>query len=205
MIEPARLLIATNNQGKLREYTALLVEQPFLLISLAQAGLAFEIEETASSMEENAVQKASAYAMMSGLITLADDSGLEVDALGGEPGPFSHRYAGEGVSDSYRNEYLLQKLQDVPREKRGARFRCVIAIATPWGGVETCEGVCEGVIAFEPKGAYGFGYDPVFHIPELGKRMAELTLDEKNMISHRARAAQKAQLILRSLIYQDGT
>lgn len=199
MSKRAGLLVATNNQGKLREYAGLLGGLPFKLITLADAGVAADIQETGSSMAENAVQKATACARLSGLTTLADDSGLEVDALGGEPGPLSRRYAGENVSDRERNEYLLGKLRGIPWEKRGARFRCVIAIAAPDGKVETCEGVCEGIIAFDSKGEGGFGYDPIFHLPELGKRMAELTLEEKNRISHRARAAEKARAIVQRL------
>jgi XTP/dITP diphosphohydrolase len=195
----ARLLVATNNRGKLREYAGLLGGLPFELITLAEVGVAADIQETGSTMAENAVQKATAYARLSGLTTLADDSGLEVDALGGEPGPLSRRYAGENVSDRERNEYLLAKLRGIPWEKRGARFRCVIAIAVPDGKVETCEGVCEGIIAFDSKGEGGFGYDPIFHLPDVGKRMAELTLEEKNRISHRAMAAQKARVILQRL------
>lgn len=194
--EPAKLLVATNNQGKLREYNSLLGGLPFKLTTLLEAGITVDIEELGSSIEQNAIQKATAYATLSGLLTLADDSGLEVDALGGEPGPLSRRYAGENVSDRERNDYLLARLEGVPWERRGARFRCVIAIAMPEGKMETCEGVCEGIIAFEPKGEGGFGYDPVFHLPKLGKRMAELSLEDKNRISHRARAAQKARRIL---------
>jgi len=188
--------VASNNHGKLREYVALLDGVPFRLVTLADAGITEEVEETGSSMEQNAVQKATAYAAMSGLITLADDSGLEVDALGGEPGVFSRRYAGENASDAERNNFLLKKLEGVPREERGARFRCVIAIAVPGGRVETCEGVCEGVIAFDARGKGGFGYDPVFDLPELGRRVAELSPEEKNRISHRADAARKARIIL---------
>jgi len=199
LTEPLKLLLATNNRGKLREYAPMLGGLPFELVTLAEAGITVDIEETGSSLEQNAIQKATEYAALSGLVTLADDSGLEVDALGGEPGPLSRRYAGENVSDSERNDYLLAKLEGVPWERRGARFRCVIAVAVPGGGVETCEGVCEGIIAFDTKGEGGFGYDPVFHLPELDKRMAELTLEEKNRISHRARAAQKARLILERL------
>jgi XTP/dITP diphosphohydrolase len=198
LAETAKLLVATNNRGKLREYALLLGELPFELETLAEAGIVEEVEETGSTMEENAIQKATRYAGLSGLVTLADDSGLEVDALGGEPGVQSRRYAGENTSDSDRNRYLLGKLAHVPWEKRGARFRCVIAVATPDGRVDTREGVCEGVIALRPRGEGGFGYDPVFYLPELGRAMAELTLEEKNRISHRARAAQAAgELLLR--------
>jgi len=166
------------------------------MITLDEAGITVEVEETGSTMEENAIKKASEYAVLSGLTTLADDSGLEVDALGGEPGVHSRRYAGENASDEERNAYLLSKLENVPCERRDARFKCVIAIVLPDGKIKTCEGVCEGVIAFEPRGNEGFGYDPIFHMPELDKRMAELTLDEKNRVSHRAKAAQKARFLL---------
>ena len=195
----AKLLIATNNRGKLREYAQLLDGLLFEFTTLAEAGIAVEVDETGSSMEQNAIQKAIAYADLSGLVTLADDSGLEVDALGGEPGVMSRRYAGEDASDRERNDYLLAKLHDVPWEKRGARFRCIIAVAMPGGEVETCDGVCEGFIAFEPKGEGGFGYDPIFHLPDQDKRMAELTLEEKNRLSHRAKAARKARRILEAL------
>ena len=199
MSEPAKLLVASNNLGKLREYASLLGGLPFELTTLAGERITDEIEETGSSMEQNAIQKATAYAALSGLITLADDSGLEVDALGGEPGALSRRYAGENVSDRERIDYLLAKLDGVPREGRGARFRCVIAIATPEGKVETSEVVCEGIIELDSKGEGGFGYDPIFYLPELDRRMAELTLEEKNRISHRGRAAEKARPILELL------
>lgn len=202
MIKPAKLLVATNNRGKLREYAELLKGLPFELTTLAEQGITKEVEETGPSLEQNAISKATTYAKLSGLITLADDSGLEVDALGGEPGPLSRRYAGDNVSDKERNDYLLARLSDVPMEKRTARFRAVIAIATPEGRVGISEGVCEGIIAFDAKGEGGFGYDPVFYLPELNKHMAELTLEEKNRISHRARAAEKARRILERLAKQ---
>ncbi len=202
MTKPAKLLIATNNQGKLKEYSSLLEGLPFELTTLARAGIEDDVEETGPGMEQNAIQKATAYSSLSGLIALADDSGLEVDALGGEPGPLSRRYAGENASDEERNDYLLARLEGVPPEERGARFRCVIAIAGPDGRVQTCEGVCEGVMAFDSKGERGFGYDPIFYLPELDKRMAELTLEEKNRISHRGRAAEKARAILEALVQQ---
>ncbi len=199
MTSVAKLLVATNNKGKLREYVQLLGKIPFELVSLAQVGITTEVQETGSTMEENAIQKASEYSKMSDLIIMADDSGLEVDVLNGEPGVMSRRYAGENASDLERNEYLLSKLRNVPLEKRTARFRCVIAVASSEGKVETCEGVCEGIIALEPKGDNGFGYDPIFHMPDIGKRMAELSLEEKNEVSHRAKAARKAKLILENL------
>jgi len=195
-----KLLLATNNKGKLREYLALFKGLPLSLVTLAEQGITVEVEETHPSLEGNAVAKATEYAALSGLATLADDSGLEVDALGGEPGPLSRRYAGEDASDRERIDYILAKIGDVPWEQRGARFRCVIAIATPSGKIETCQGECEGFITFEPRGEGGFGYDPVFYLPELDKRMAELSLEEKNKISHRARAAQMARPILTRIL-----
>jgi len=202
LTKPAKLLVATNNRGKLREYAELLKGLPFELTTLSEQGITQEVEETGSSLEQNAVSKATTYASLSGLTTLADDSGLEVDALGGEPGPLSRRYAGENVSDKERNDYLLAKLKDVPREKRTARFRAVIAIATPEGRLSIGEGVCEGIIAFGSKGEGGFGYDPIFYLPELDKHMAELSLEEKNRISHRAKAVEKARRILERLAKQ---
>lgn len=194
-----QLLLATNNQGKVREYKSLLEGIPFQLVTPAQEGISLNVKETGKSFEKNAALKAKAFAVRSGLLTLADDSGLEVDALGGEPGVMSARYAGEGAPDEKRINYLLSRLKDVPREKRTARFRCVIAIAAPDGGVKLCSGECRGIVAFEPRGEHGFGYDPVFYFPELGKTMAELPVDIKNQVSHRGRAAKEARRILMSL------
>jgi XTP/dITP diphosphohydrolase len=202
LTKPAKLLVATNNRGKLREYAELLKGLPFELSTLSEQGITEEVEESGSSLKQNAIHKATSYAKLSGLTTMADDSGLEVDALGGEPGPLSRRYAGDNVSDKERNDYLLAKLRDIPWEKRTARFRAVIAIVAPDGKVKTTEGVCEGIIALDFKGEGGFGYDPIFYLPELDKHMAELTLAEKNRISHRAKAAQKARRILERLAKQ---
>ena len=195
-----KLLVATNNPGKVREYEALLRGLPLTLTYLAQEGIDIEVEETGTTFAENARLKAAAYARANGLLTLADDSGLEVDALGGEPGTRSARYAGQGASDEDRHRLLLSKLEGVPWERRTARFRCVIAVATPQGEVCTAEGTCEGVIAFEPKGEHGFGYDPVFYMAEHGQTMAELEPEVKNRISHRARAAEGARRILQELL-----
>jgi XTP/dITP diphosphohydrolase len=195
-----KLLVATNNPGKVREYEALLKGLPLTLTYPAQEGIDIEVEETGSTFAENARLKAMAYAGASDLLTLADDSGLEVDALGGEPGTRSARYAGQEASDEDRYRLLLSKLEGVPWERRTARFRCVIAVARPQGEVRIAEGTCEGVIAFEPKGEHGFGYDPVFYMPEQGQTMAELEPEVKNRISHRARAAQGARRILQELL-----
>jgi XTP/dITP diphosphohydrolase len=195
-----KLLIATHNPGKLREYSELLAGLPFELLTLDQVGIHDDVEETGATLSENARLKSESYARQSGLLTLADDSGLEVDALGGEPGVHSKRYAGQGKSDAERTQFLLAKLREVPREKRGARFRCAIAIAAPKGHCWSSEGMCEGEIAFEPRGEFGFGYDPLFILREGGMRMAELATDEKNRVSHRARAAKGAREILMRLV-----
>jgi XTP/dITP diphosphohydrolase len=192
-----KLLLATNNKGKVREYKHMLKELPFELVSPAELGINTEVEEVGESLEENARLKATTLAKESQLLTLADDSGLEVDALGGEPGRLSARYAGEGASDEDRVDYLLSRLKDVPEGKRSARFRCVIAIAGADDEVELCSGECEGVITLEPRGEEGFGYDPIFYLPGLGKTMAELSLEEKNSVSHRGRAAEEAIKLLR--------
>ena len=192
-----KLLLATNNKAKVREYRSLLSRLPFELVSLADQGIATTVSEVGETLEENARLKATVLAAESQLLALADDSGLEVDALGGEPGRLSARYAGEGASDRDRIDYLLAKLKGVPWERRSARFRCVIAIATPEGEVELCSGECPGFITFEPKGEQGFGYDPVFYLPGLDKTMAELSLEVKNRVSHRGQAAREACQLLR--------
>jgi len=196
-----RLLLATNNKGKVREYRSLLQSLPFDLVTLAEVGITADVEEVGETLEENARLKAIALAAQSQVLALADDSGLEVNALGGEPGRLSARYAGEGASDRDRVGYLLAKLEGVPWEERSARFRCVIAIAAPDGQVEFCSGDCRGVIALEPKGEQGFGYDPIFYLPELDKTMAELPLEVKNEVSHRGKAARKVSQALKRLGY----
>ena len=194
-----KLLIATRNPGKAREFKQLLRGISFQITSLEQEDIIEEVEETGDSFQENACIKARAYAALSGLITLADDSGLEVDALGGEPGVKSARYGGPQLSDEDRVLLLLENLKQVAWNNRGGRFRCVIAIARPSGEVQTVNGVVEGVIQYEPKGTNGFGYDPVFLVPEFGRTTAELSLEEKNGISHRAQAAKKARALLESV------
>ena len=191
-----KLLLATNNAGKVKEFRSLLAGIPFDLVTLKEMGIAMAIEETGATYKENAQLKACVLAAQSGLLTLADDSGLEVAALHGAPGVMSARYAGENASNDERIAYLLSKLIDVPQENRTARFYCVIAIAKPEGTVQFCDGECRGLIAFTPFGQQGFGYDPVFYLPEFSKTMAELPADVKNKISHRARAAQKAKTLL---------
>jgi XTP/dITP diphosphohydrolase len=194
-----KLLLATNNKAKVREYRSLLRALPFELVTLSEQGINTVVSEAGESLEENAELKAVAFSEESQLTALADDSGLEVDALGGEPGPVSARCAGEGASDEERVEYLLARLKDVPWQKRSARFRCVIAIATPEGKVGFCSGECPGMITFEPKGEEGFGYDPIFYLPVLNKTMAELSLEVKNTVSHRGEAARKVPSVLARL------
>ncbi len=193
-----KLLLATNNQAKVREYMTLLQDLPYDLVTLAEQKVT-TVSEDGESLEENARLKAVDYAAQSRLLSLADDSGLEIDALGGEPGPLSARYAGERASDSDRVNYLLSRLKHVPWSGRSARFRCVIAIATPEGQVELCSGECYGFITFEPRGEHGFGYDPVFFLPELDKTMAELPMEIKNQVSHRGQAARKVSQVLERL------
>lgn len=207
-----KLLVATNNPGKIQEYKELLADSPLpyeieLEITFpGQEGLAFEVDETGETFEENAHLKALAFARASGLLTLADDSGLEVDALGGAPGVHSARYGGPHADDVDRYQKLLDALSEVPAGRRSARFRCVVALAQPDGTVRMADGTCEGEIGFAPRGEHGFGYDPVFVVAGYGGRtMAELTPEVKNRISHRARAVVAARpLLLRLLSTQNG-
>jgi XTP/dITP diphosphohydrolase len=194
-----RLLLATTNKGKAAEYRDLLKGLDLEMVTLDQAGISREAEESHNTFEGNARSKAEFYAALSGLLTLADDSGLEVDALGGEPGVRSSRYAGDNATDPQRVNFLLNKLREIPQDRRQARFRCVIAIAQPGRMTQTAEGTCEGFIALEPKGDNGFGYDPVFYLPDYNKTIAELPPGIKNRISHRGRAAAKARHLLVNL------
>jgi len=194
-----KLLLATNNQAKVGEYKSLLHSLPYELVTLAEQGITTVVSEVGETLEENARLKATLLADKSRLLALADDSGLAVDALGGEPGLLSARYAGENASDKDRVSYLLSRLKGVPWQKRSACFRCVIAIATPDGEVEFCSGECRGMITLDPRGEQGFGYDPIFYLPELDKTMAELPLEMKNQISHRGQAARKVYQVLERL------
>ena len=197
---PRRLLLATNNPGKAAEFRQLLSNCGWEIVTPAELGLTLEIEETGQTYTENATMKAVEYAKASGLVTLADDSGLEVDALGGRPGPLSARYAGADRTDEERVRALLEELAGVPDEQRTARFRAVIAIAEPAGRVELVEGTVEGRIARQARGENGFGYDPVFLLPERGMTTAELPPGEKNAISHRGAAARKARAVLERML-----
>jgi len=167
-------------------------------------GLRLAIEETGATYEANASMKAKAYARESGLVTLADDSGLEVDALNGAPGPRSARFAGARASDAENVDLLLHKLKGIPWERRAARFVCAVAVATPSEEMLLFRGSCEGIIAFERSGTSGFGYDPVFYLPRLGMTMAQLTLKQKNRISHRAQAVRESLPAIEVLIGRPG-
>jgi XTP/dITP diphosphohydrolase len=194
-----KLLLATSNPGKVREYRILLDGLGYEITTLAEEGIVGVITESGNSYEQNARLKAIPYAKLSQLTALADDSGLEVDALNGEPGIKSARFAGKAATDAERVSLLLARLSGVPWEGRTAHFECVIAIATAEGQCQICSGECPGIIALEPRGENGFGYDPIFFLPELGKTMAELPPETKNQISHRARASRKARQVLQQL------
>jgi XTP/dITP diphosphohydrolase len=194
-----KLLIATNNQGKAKEIDDLLKETHIQLVTPADISLSLEVEEDGSTYAENAAKKALAFAKTSGLISLADDSGLEVDALNGAPGLYSARYHPEpDANDEDRRAFLLQNLVDKPQPWK-AHFHATIAIARPSGKVELAEGNCFGEIIPEARGAGGFGYDPIFLLSEIGKTMAELDMEEKNRLSHRALAMINAMPILRKI------
>lgn len=195
-----QVLVASTNQGKIREIQALLEDTRIRLIAPMDLNLFLGVEENGSTYAENAAKKAQAYSSASGMLTLGDDSGLEVAVLNGAPGIFSARYAPQqGATDADRRDYLLKQLAYYP-PPWGARFYCSVALASPDGKVYYAEGICEGEIIPEERGANGFGYDPIFLIPEVGRTMAELSMDEKNRLSHRARAIQAIRPFLLSLL-----
>jgi len=191
-----RVVIATLNPGKVRELAHLLGDLPIELVSLADIRGATLPPETGTIYAENALIKARAARRLTGHAALADDSGLEVDALGGAPGFHSARFGGPGLDDRGRASLLLERLRAVPAGRRAARFRCVIALVDERGGERTVEGLAEGEIAPAPRGAGGFGYDPVFFFPPLGRTFGELTDLEKERVSHRALAARAARPLL---------
>jgi len=193
---PGKLVLATGNPGKLKELRELFKGMPFELLSPESIGLSLDVAETGTTYQENASIKALYLASQSGFLSLADDSGLEVDALGGMPGVMSARFGGPELTDTQRCFLLLEKMQCFPMEQRTARFVCIMALATPEGKVEYREGRCEGSIHTRLDGTNHFGYDPVFFIPQLCKTMAELTFAEKNLFSHRRRAADQIRELL---------
>ncbi len=192
----SEVVIATRNPGKLREIKDILAPLGWKILSLQDFPEIPEIEEDGATFAENAGKKAREVARKTGRLAIADDSGLAVDSLQGRPGVFSSRYAGENASDLERCQKLLAEMAGIPEAKRGAAFVCTIAVASPTGRVQAVEGKCRGQITFSPKGKHGFGYDPIFFLPDLGKTMAELKPVVKNHISHRARALEKLKSIL---------
>lgn len=194
-----KLLIATNNQGKVLELQELLTGTGVEFVTPAGINLQLEVEEDGSTYQENAGKKARAFAQASGLISLADDSGLEVEALGGAPGLYSARYSPKpGAKDADRRAFLLENLKDRPRPWK-AHFHATIAVAVPDGSMEFAEGNCYGEIIPEERGTGGFGYDPIFLLTDLGRTMSELSMDEKNRLSHRALAVIAAMPTLKQL------
>ncbi len=183
-----RIIFATGNEGKMREIREILRDLDVEILSLKEAGIHVDIVEDGTTFEENAVIKARTISEMTGEIVLADDSGLEIDYLNKEPGVYSARYMGEDTSYHIKNANLIQRLEGVPDEKRTARFVCAVAAAFPNGTVKTVRGTMEGRIGYEERGENGFGYDPIFFLPEFQCTSAELSMEEKNQISHRGKA-----------------
>lgn len=194
-----KVIIATKNRGKASEFASLFANYPVELMTLLDIDGAPDIEENGTTFEENAIIKAEGIRKLIDAIVIADDSGLMVDILDGMPGIYSARYAGEEKSDDANIDKLLKELEGVPLEKRTARFFCALAIAIPEQKTITVSGTCEGIILDEKRGNNGFGYDPIFYVPELGRTMAELTQEEKNKISHRTNALKKLVPIIEKL------
>ena len=195
------MVVATRNKGKIREIREALKGLGLRIYALSDFPDLPEIEEDGKSFAENALKKARFYSKVFGKLTLADDSGLEVDSLKGLPGIYSARYAGKGASTRDNNQKLLNEMKGISLSKRGARFKCVMAMVSPDGREAIAEGSCKGRIGFEEKGRKGFGYDPLFILPKYGKTMAELSLEEKNKMSHRGKALGKLRKLIKSLGY----
>jgi XTP/dITP diphosphohydrolase len=193
------LIVATRNKGKIREIREALRGLGLRIYTLSDFPDAPEIEEDGKSFVENALKKARFYSNYFGKLTITDDSGLEVDSLKGLPGIYSARYAGEKATGQENNEKLLREMEGISFSKRGAKFRCVMAMVSPDGREANAEGSCKGTIGFKEKGRKGFGYDPLFILPKYRKTMAELSLEEKNKISHRGKALRKLRKIIETL------
>jgi non-canonical purine NTP pyrophosphatase, rdgB/HAM1 family len=183
-----KIVFATTNEGKVKEIKEILKDFPIEVVSMKEMGITADIEENGATFEENSLIKARALVKLTGLPALADDSGLEVDYLNGEPGIYSARYLGRDTDYDYKNNYIIDKLSGAKGEERSARFVCVISLVLPDGREFVERGVVEGLIGYEQKGENGFGYDPIFYLPEYGKTSAELPPEEKNRISHRGKA-----------------
>ncbi|MCH1980973.1 XTP/dITP diphosphatase [Ruminococcus sp. OA3] len=193
-----RIIFATGNAGKMKEIREILNDLDVEVVSMKEAGISADIEENGATFEENAVIKARAIMEITNEIVLADDSGLEIDYLNKEPGIYSARYMGEDTSYRIKNRNLIDRMEGVPDAKRTARFVCAIAAAFPGGDVVTTRGTIEGIIGYEERGENGFGYDPIFYVPEYGCSTAELPPEEKNTISHRGKALRKMKEELKS-------
>ncbi len=191
------IIFATKNKGKIREITAILADMDVKVLSMEEAGITIDVVEDGTTFAENAMKKAEEIMKVSGKLTLADDSGLEIDYLDKAPGVYSSRFMGEDTPYTVKNAAILEKLKDVPEEKRTARFVSCIAAAFPDGRKRSCQDTIEGIIGYESKGSNGFGYDPIFFSPEKGKYLAELSAEEKNAISHRGKALRKMKEILK--------
>ena len=197
-----KIVVGTRNNGKVREIQTALADLPFAVVGLPETDIP-DVEETGTTFQENAILKARHYCQFTGEYCLADDSGLEVDALDGEPGVYSARYAGLDSTDAANNEKLLTVLKDVPPSGRTARFRSVLVLVGPDGSLLLVDGVCEGVILDEARGTGGFGYDPLFYMPSQGKTLAEMTIEEKNRISHRGNALNAFKHLVLQAYRQD--
>ena len=191
-----KLIFATGNENKMKEIRMILADCGYEILSMKEAGIDIDIVEDGKTFEENAMIKAKAISEVAGCVVLADDSGLEVDALDKAPGIYSARFMGEDTSYKIKNQAIIDKLEGVPDEERTARFVCAIAAAFPDGRVETRRGTIEGRIGYEESGENGFGYDPIFYVPEFGKTTAELSPEEKNQISHRGKALTMIKEVL---------
>ncbi|GAC1317158.1 MAG: RdgB/HAM1 family non-canonical purine NTP pyrophosphatase [Chloroflexota bacterium] len=202
MTQRPPLLIATTSPGKLREWQNLLSDLPFTLLTLRDVGITFDVEETGTTFAQNALLKAESYGRASGLLTLAEDAGLCVAALEGGPGVYSARW--EGSNYDHKNRLLVDLVKGLSGRARACRYACVTIVRHPDGRVWRVRGECRGEIAGSPAGADGFGYDPIFFIPRLGRTLAQVSIHEKDRISHRGRAAGRIRPILRSLLCESG-
>ena len=191
-----KIIFATTNQGKVREVKMMMEDFGVDFVTMKDAGIDIDIVEDGKTFEENAIIKAKTIMEATGEIALADDSGLEVDYLDGAPGIYSARFLGEDTPYDEKNKYIIEKLKDAKGKERSARFVCAMAVAFPNGEIETCRGTIEGLIGYEQKGKNGFGYDPIFYLPQYGKYSAELSSDEKNAISHRGEALRRIREVL---------
>ena len=194
-----KIVFATTNEGKVKEIKEILAGFPIEVVSMKEMNITADIEENGATFEENSLIKAREVSKLTGLPAMADDSGLEVDYLNGEPGIYSARYLGRGTDYNYKNNYIIEKLKNAKDEERSARFVCVISLVLPDGREFIKKGVMEGRIAYEIKGENGFGYDPVFYLPEYGMTSAELSDEEKNKISHRGKALRAMKELISGL------